>query len=460
MSPSISLWIAIASTLLGAVFSTLYMALSDLSKAGLQDLAERLNNPNATQRVNRILQDLRGHARAIALPRMLCSLIVVACVVWYVHYLDSPEMASLSHALIAAFITGPALWLSLVVVPMSIASHVGEQVVYSQSLIIRAVYVLESPLTPIARFLDEVVRRLAGEQRRNEGEELEAELMSVIDEGKREGQFDEDEQRMISAVVQLRDKTVEQIMTPRTEILALEYTDDLGAVTGVIRRIGHSRIPVYKDSLDHIVGIFYVKDLMQWLAGSGARSGSGKPFELKSILRPAVFVPETKTARELMQDLLARKVHIAMVADEYGGTAGLVTIEDIVETVFGDIYDEYEPETPELEKVEVSVERRSADADARAYIDDVNKAIESLGVSLPKADDYDTLGGFVITTLGRIPKAGEGFRYERIDIRVLEATPTRVMRVRLEIREPAEHDTRTEVHTAVSENERTGAAAK
>jgi CBS domain containing-hemolysin-like protein len=145
---------------------------------------------------------------------------------------------------------------------------------------------------------------------------------------------------MIEAVVALRDKTVEQIMTPRTEIAAMEYTDDLGAVTGIIRKIGHSRIPVYKGSLDTIVGIFYVMDLMKWLAGSGVRAGSNKPFELQAILRPALFVPETKTVRELMKELLEKKLHIAMVADEYGGTAGLVTIEDIVEEVFGEIYDE------------------------------------------------------------------------------------------------------------------------
>ncbi len=295
-------------------------------------------------------------------------------------------------------------------------------------------YLLESPLKPFARFIDEVVRRLAGSED-DEGTQLETALMSVIDEGKREGRIDEEEEQMIEAVVALRSKTVEQVMTPRTEISAIEYTDDLGAITGVIRRIGHSRIPVYKESLDHIVGIFYVKDLMRWLAGSGTKAGSNKPFELRTILRPALFVPETKTVRELMKELLEKKLHIAMVADEYGGTAGLVTIEDIVEEVFGEIYDEYEPEAEETERVELNLPERAAEVDARAYIPEVNDAIEPLGVAIPEGDEYDTMGGYVITTLGRIPEKGESFREGRLTVIVEEATPTRVVRVRLEVRD-------------------------
>lgn len=464
MNPVVALWTAAVATGVGAYCSTLYFSLSDVTRGALEDLSHRRNRAGASGRVFRILQDLSGHARAMALPRMLCSVLAVASMVWYASHLDAPDPFTLQSAIIAALLTALATWVFLVVIPMSIAGHVSDRVVYAHARIIRAVYVVEAPLSPIARFLDEVIRRLAGKRDRNDGEEIEAELMSVIDEGKREGQFDEDEQRMIGAVVQLRDRTVEQIMTPRTEILALQYTDDLGAVTGVIRKIGHSRIPVYKDSLDNIVGIFYVKDLMKWLAGSGARAAAGaaKPFELKAILRQAIFVPETKTARELMQELLQKKVHIAMVADEYGGTAGLVTIEDIVETVFGDIYDEYEPGAEEDEKIEVDLENRSVEVDARTYIQEVNSALSSLGVALPEADDYDTLGGFVITTLGRIPKASESFTHDRVDVTILQASPTRVLRVRLDVREPDHsangHD--SGIRTVVNEVDRAGAAAK
>lgn len=439
MNAQLAVWTALGATGGAMVFSSLYVSLADLSRGRLEEIALRRSTQGAgaaaLARVRHILDDVRGHARAMALPRLLFSIAVIVSVLWWVESIDNSAELSVTTGVLTALATAVALWVCTIVVPMAVAAHAGEKVVYAFSLLIRAVYVLESPLKPLAGFIDEVVRRLAGGEEEDGASDLETELMSVIDEGRRGGQIDAEEEEMIEAVVELRDKTVEQIMTPRTEIAAMEYTDDLGAVTGVIRKIGHSRIPVYRDSLDNIAGIFYVKDLMQWLAGSGVRGGSNKPFELAHILRPALFVPETKTVRELMKELLQKKLHIAMVADEYGGTAGLVTVEDIVEEVFGEIYDEYEPEAEETERVEVNLPERTADVDARAYIQEVNDAIEPLGVALPEGDEYDTVGGYVITTLGRIPEKGEAFREGRLNVIVEESSPTRVVRVRLEVRE-------------------------
>ncbi|MFN7440032.1 MAG: transporter associated domain-containing protein, partial [Phycisphaerales bacterium] len=171
--------------------------------------------------------------------------------------------------------------------------------------------------------------------------------------------------------------------------------------------------------------------LMHWLGGSG---NAGKPFDLKSILRPAFFVPETKTVRELLRELMDKKVHIAMVADEYGGTAGLVTIEDIVEEVFGEIRDEYEPTTPETPDVVLNLPERSAQLDAAARILDVNDALEPLGVQLPASEDYDTVGGFIMTTLGRVPASGENLEHENMALTILEAKPNRIVRVQLRVR--------------------------
>jgi CBS domain containing-hemolysin-like protein len=288
-----------------------------------------------------------------------------------------------------------------------------------------------APLRVVAGFSDEVVRRLTGAAAHDQEQALHTELLSVVEEGEREGQFDGSERDMIEAVVEFRSRTVEQIMTPRIDIEALEMTDDLGALINLIKESNHSRIPVYEGSLDHIVGVFYVKDLMRWLAGDGAK-GSGKPFGLREILRPAIFVPETKTVRELLAELLKSRVHIAVVADEYGGTAGLVTMEDIVEEVFGDIQDEYEEVEDETPAVQVQGDGRSAEVDARASIGDANAALRALGIELPESEEYDTVGGFVMTTLGRIPGAGETLTHGRVRVTVVEAAPTRVSRVRVE----------------------------
>src|SRR5262249_6905775 len=146
---------------------------------------------------------------------------------------------------------------------------------------------------------------------------------------------------------------------------------------------------------------------------------------------PALFVPETKTLRELLPELLAKRVHIAMVADEYGGTAGLITIEDMIEEVFGDIQDEYEQPEDESPEVRVDETTRSALIDARARIEDVNAALRHLGVQLPESDDYETVGGFVVVSLGRIPKPGEIFDIGPVRVEILQAEATRVVSVRM-----------------------------
>ncbi|MBX3358435.1 MAG: HlyC/CorC family transporter [Phycisphaeraceae bacterium] len=429
-----ALWVLIASTVLAGMLATLHYALADLARASLEEIASVKNRPAATRRVDAILRDVSGHSRAIAVPMILCLAAAVAAAVEETTNLRSGTGMPVTHAdeIIGVLAASLILWVLCVSLPMSIAWHAGERLVYAWSPLVRGIYHLGAPLRALGRFLDEMVKRLAGVQGDTRNEVLQAELMSVVEEGEREGQIDLEQREMIEAVVEFRNLTAKQVMTPRTEIEAFEETNELGAVTRIIKEIGHSRIPVYQGSLDNVVGIFYVKDLMRWLAGDGTHA-PGKPFSLRAILRPALFVPETKPVRELLRELLKKKVHIAMVADEFGGTAGLVTIEDMVEEIVGDIRDEYEPTEPEKPDVEVKLHERTAEVDARAYIDDVNDALLPLGWSLPEGDDYDTVGGFVITTLGRIPEQGESFRHDRATVTVLEASPTRVLKVRLEV---------------------------
>ena len=216
-------------------------------------------------------------------------------------------------------------------------------------------------------------------------------------------------------------------MRPRTEIEGLELTDDLGFIRDFITKAGHSRIPVFKGDLDHILGILYAKDLLEFV-GDGSKS----EFELRPILREAQFIPETKPVRDVLSEFKTKKVHMSIVLDEYGGTAGLVTIEDVLEELVGEIQDEYEPEDESLPEILVQSGTRTAEVDARAYIDDVNDALEAIGLSIPDEDEYDTVGGFVLSALGRIPEMGENFQANGVVVRVLEAEPTKVTRVLIE----------------------------
>jgi putative hemolysin len=421
---------------LGGVFSALFHSLRNMTRTTLDELAVSRGGPGARARIERILEDVEGHSMAVALPRIVCNMVsAVAVVVWLEKMRgDSVPWGVAMGVGIAA--TSVFVWVFGVVVPSSVAAYAAEGTVYAWSWLIRASYLVQRPLAGLVHFFDEVVRRLAGKAPTTEAEEIQAELMSVVEEAQQEGQFDEVEKNMITAVAGFSKTTVEQIMTPRTEVEALGLTNNLGEITKFIRSCRHSRIPVYEGSLDQVVGMFYIKDLLRWLSGDGPRT-PGKPFELKGILRPAYFVPETKTIRELLQELVDKKVHVAMVADEYGGTSGLVTLEDIVEEIFGEIQDEYEQAADAEAEVHVNASEKTADLDARAYIRDANAELKAAGMELPEGEDYDTVGGLVVTNLGRIPTVGETFQVGEVMVTVMEAEPTRVNRVRLEARTEA-----------------------
>ena len=444
MSPGLCLVVGLVALFVGAVFAAVQVALGELSRSRLEELAEATGRPNLQKRARAIIDDAMGHRLSVALPRVLFHALVLVAGVMYAAGLAGRTSPTLSDALIGLCASGVVLWAFAVAVPMIVAQHVAEQLVLASSGLVRAWYLLLTPARAVLGVVDEGARRLSGAGEQDAAEALEQELRDVVDEHALGSELGEEEREMLEAVVEFRTTTVEQVMTPRTEIQALEYTDDLEAVKALLDTRGHSRVPVYKESLDKIEGFLYAKDLLRWIIGHG---NNGTPFVLGEILRPALFVPESKTVRELLTELLAKRVHIVMVADEYGGTAGLVTIEDIVEEIFGEIADEYEDPEPVGHVVIVEGEH-AAIVDARAHIDDANDELEPLGVELPESDEYDTVGGFVVTTLGRIPPAGESFEHAGARVEVLDAEPTRVVRVRVEPLTPAESPTVQNTDTA------------
>jgi CBS domain containing-hemolysin-like protein len=432
------LWIALGAVLLGAVFSTVQVALRAVSRVALEELVggprrgggEDARLPRALEA---ILDDLPGHSAAVAVPRVIANLLVGVATVLWVAGLRGVPVAGLAEAGIGVLGAAVVIWISGVVIPFAIAEHAAERVVVAFTWLIRGATIALGPLRLLVGFTTEVVRRLAGEEAKDTPEAREAELLSLVEESEREGDLDESAREMIEAVVEFRTTTVEQIMTPRTEIQGFQYTDDLDAVRQAARDATHSRIPVYNESLDSVVGVLYLKDLLRWLV---SHRPSGEGFRLSDVLRKATYVPETKTVRELLAELLEQKVHIAFATDEYGGLSGLVTIEDIIEEVFGEIRDEYEPEEEALPVVVIDAAARAAEIDARAEIDEANDELETIDLELPENDDWDTVGGFVVTTMGKIPDAGETLRHGGLLVTVLEAEPTRVVKVRVEHAEP------------------------
>ncbi len=276
----------------------------------------------------------------------------------------------------------------------------------------------------IARFVDEIVKRLSGATLARNGEqsEAEAELLRSVEQSQREGGLGESTAEMIENVVEFTSTDVGEVMTPRTDIEGVEMTDDLNEIKSFIGQEGHSRIPVYEEDLDHIVGILYVKDLVPFLGEDPAT------FRLRPLLRAPIVVPETKVVADLLADFQRSEVHMAIVVDEYGGTAGLVTIEDVLEEIVGEIKDEHEGDVEEEPEIRL-VSQDLWEVDGRFHIDDLN---EELMLELPENEEFDTIGGYLMACLGHVPEQGETWEVDGIRLTAMETTSTQVSRIGIE----------------------------
>ncbi|TMG63442.1 MAG: HlyC/CorC family transporter [Chloroflexi bacterium] len=255
----------------------------------------------------------------------------------------------------------------------------------------------------------------------------EDEIKSLVETGQAQGVLQEREQRMITSIFAISEKPVHEVMVPRTDIVAIDVDTPPDEILKIITNIGHSRIPLYEGSPDNIIGILYVKDLFRRLARGE------KDVQIRPYMRPAQFVPESKKIDQLLRDMQKDKIHIAIVVDEYGGTSGLVTIEDLVEEIVGEIRDEYDVE----QEMVLPVSESEALMDARVPFEDVR---ETFDLDLPPAEaapNYDTLGGFVVAQLGRFPKAGEAVEAGGARFVVESVEGRRIRRVRVVKKAPS-----------------------
>ncbi len=246
----------------------------------------------------------------------------------------------------------------------------------------------------------------------------EEEIKLMVNVGVEEAEIEEEEKEMIHSIFEFGDTIVREVMVPRPDMIAVENSATIEEVLDLIIKGGHSRIPMYEDSIDNVIGLVYAKDLLIYL--NKARPGK-KATVLKQMMRSPYFVPETKKVSELLKEMQLKKMHMAVVLDEYGGTAGLVTIEDLLEEIVGEIFDEYDLE-------EAMVEVLSSDSyrlDARASMDE---ARELLGVDLPEYGG-ETIGGFVYDLIGHSPVAGEVVKYNNLRFEVEKVVGRRITKI-------------------------------
>lgn len=258
-------------------------------------------------------------------------------------------------------------------------------------------------------------------------------IETIIDSVQETGLIDEEGNEMIHRILEMKDVVVREVMVPRTDILTLEVNSSIDDMTKLVVKAGHSRVPVYDETIDNIVGIVYAKDLLKYLI---SKTKNGK---IRDLMRKPLFVPETKNIDELFKELKSKRIHIAIVVDEYGGTSGLVTIEDLIEEIVGDIQDEHDVEEEEF----VMVRENEYVADARIDIDELS---ENLDIEIPK-EDYDTLGGFLVHMSNNIPSVNDEIAYKNILFTVIEADERKVSKVGVKVLPESTGDTKSDPST-------------
>ena len=275
------------------------------------------------------------------------------------------------------------------------------------------------PIVALLTATTRTISRAFGADVTTEAQITAEELRLIVERGGEQGILEAEEEQMINAVIELGDRRLHEVMVPRIAIVALAASSSFDEVVDLIIEEGHSRLPVYETSVDEVVGILYAKDLLPFL-----KTGAEARPNLRSLLRTPVFVPESMTIDDLLHEFQRRKVHIAIVLDEYGGTAGLVTIEDLLEEIVGEIQDEYDVEEPLVEKLD----DHSARVDGRSSVDDLLD-LWDLKLQLEDEDEYDTVGGLVYHRIGGIPQPGDEVHLDGLRLTVETTDGRRVGKV-------------------------------
>lgn len=314
--------------------------------------------------------------------------------------------------------------------PKRMAMQKPEKIAYAVVGILLVVKSITAPFVKVLSASTNLIVRLFGfDPNANEEIVTEEEIRMMVDVGQEKGVIEDIQKEMIDNIFDFDDIDVSDIMTHRTDMFAVEDTDGLEQVVSISIEHGYSRIPVFHEDPDNIIGIVYIKDLLKYIS-----SALPKNQGPKDVMREAYYVPFSKNCGELFNEMCEKRVQMAVVVDEYGGTAGIVTMEDLLEAIVGNIQDEYDNEDEEI----VEVSENVFTIDGTAYIEEVN---ELVGDIIPEGD-YDTLGGFLISRLGYLPKDGDmtGVDFENLKFTILNVEERRIGKIRVEITPKDESD--------------------
>jgi len=414
--------------IVSAFFSIVLLAFTNASRQTLREQAER--GDKKAQVAIKLIEDpariLSTFRLGNTIVRFLIAGLVTASIVPVASALLRPQFASLrldSNFFVFIVVLPLAALLTSLLTDILPEAIVQDNATPWAANIARLTRNIIGLLRPVVRLMGALRKLMIGAEHNTLV--TEEEIMTLVDAGQEEGSIEQQEKEMIYSIFQLDETLAREIMVPRIDVIAVSINTPLEEARDVIIKGGHSRIPVYEDSLDNIKGLLYAKDLISlWHSGE-------RDISLREILRPPLFVPESKTASELLRELQSAQVHMAIVIDEYGGTAGIVTIEDIVEEIVGEIVDEYDEEEEALYE---QVGNDEYMLDGRIDLDDLNRLLDR---HLSK-ELGDTLGGFIYGQLGRVPDEGDEVEADNLHITILSVIDRRIRKVHVRLLQPIE----------------------
>ncbi len=415
----IELSILVVALVLAALAASAETSITSISRVRLKHLVEE-GNPRA-----RLIERLQK------VPNDYLSTILIMNTVAIIAASSAATLLSLHlyQERVAEWLVG--LLLSLVVLmfceiaPKSLALQRAERVALGLARIVAGATFVMRPLVRVLTTVTNALVRLFGGKTPVKGPFVtEEELKMLVEVGEEEGVLEEEEREMIHGIFEMGDMAVREVMVPRTDLVAVELGQPMAAAVELVSKYGHTRIPVYEGSLDNILGVLYAKDLLR-------AANHGSPQTLRELARKPYFTPESSKVQDVLRDLRKNRVHMAIVVDEYGGTAGAVTIEDIIEEIVGPIKDEYDlAEEDEIQFIGPN----DVVLDGRVHLDDVNELLK-LEIA---GQDFDTIGGYVLNQLGAMPKVGDTLNMGTAKLRVESVRGTRIKKVRIHSDQPFE----------------------
>ncbi len=422
----IDILIIIFLTLLEGFFVAAEIALVSVRRSRVEQLVDE-GSPGA-RRVRRLLDE---PGRFLAVSQLGLTVIgffasafaAVSLAKGLEDLLEKAGVAASTAEPVALIIVTVTLALFTIIfaelVPKTLALSNPERFALSLSIPVELVARALSPLIKVLTAITRAIAGVFGANVSNEAQITAEELRLIVERGGEQGILEAEEEQMINSIIELGSRRLHEVMIPRIAIVSLAASASLDEAIDLVVEEGHSRIPVYEESIDEVVGILYAKDLLPIL-----KSSSGPRPGLRSLLRTPVFVPESMTIDDLLHEFQRRKVHIAIVLDEYGGTAGLLTIEDLLEEIVGEIQDEYDTEEPMI----VRLSEDEARVDGRADVDDLAEIFD-IELSLEDDDEYDTVGGLIYHRIGGVPSPGDVIEVDGLQLTVETTDGRRVGKV-------------------------------